>query len=84
VISGHIHQLFHTQLQGITYLSMESAGGHLRASGKYEDGWFFGYTDVNITAKSVDFKIHELGPPFGKGRTTILSDWGKAGLLTRR
>jgi Icc protein len=84
VISGHIHQMFHTQIQGITYLSIESAGGHLRASGKYEDGWFFGYTEVDITPKSVDFKIHELGPPFGEGRATTLADWGKAGLLTRR
>jgi Icc protein len=83
IVSGHIHQLFHARLQGITYLSMESAGGHLRASGKYEDGWFFGYTDVSITPKSVDFKVHELGAPFGEGRTTGLSDWGKAG-LTRR
>lgn len=84
IVSGHIHQLFHAELQGVTYISMESAGGHLRASGKYEDGWFFGYTDVEINPRTVEFRIHELGAPFGEGRTTTLADWGKAGLITRR
>jgi len=81
VISGHIHQMFHAEVDGVTYLSMESAGGHLRASGKYEDGWFFGYTEVDVDPKGVEFKIHELGPPYGKARTTTLADWGKSGLL---
>ena len=84
VISGHIHQMFHAEIDGVTYLSMESAGGHLRASGKYEDGWFFGYSEVDVSPKGVDFKIHELGPPLGEGRTTTLADWGKSGLVTRR
>jgi Icc protein len=84
VLSGHIHQMFHAEMQGVTYISLESAGGHLRASGKYQDGWFFGYTEVDVTPNGVEFTIHELGPPFGEGRTTKLADWGKAGLLIRR
>jgi predicted phosphodiesterase len=84
VLSGHVHQMFHANLDGIEYVSMESAGGHLRDSGKYEDGWFFGYTVVDVTPSGVRFSIHELGAPYGKGRITALSDWGKAGLINRR
>jgi predicted phosphodiesterase len=71
VIAGHIHKLAHAELEGITYISMPSAGGHLRDTGKYEDGWFFGYAlfDGNeITFKQLD------------GPVTKLKDWGIAGL----
>jgi hypothetical protein len=84
VLSGHVHQMFHATVDGIDYVSMESAGGHLRDSGKYEDGWFFGYTVVDVSPSGTRFAIHELGPPYGQGRTTLLSDWGKAGLINRR
>src|SRR5436305_38828 len=40
-ISGHIHQLIHTEFDGVTYYAVPSAGGHLRLTAKYEDGWFF-------------------------------------------
>jgi 3',5'-cyclic-AMP phosphodiesterase len=76
VISGHVHEMLHAELDGVDYVSMVSAGGHLRASGKYEDGWFFGYGVVDVGGKGVDFRIHELG-----GRTTALKDWGPAGLI---
>ena len=62
-------------MDGITYVSMQSAGGHLRGAGKYEDGWFFGYTIVDVQNGKPVFHIHEL-----KGRTTSLDEWGKAGL----
>ncbi|HKD06357.1 MAG TPA: metallophosphoesterase [Bryobacteraceae bacterium] len=84
VISGHVHQMFHADLDGIEYVSMESAGGHLRDSGKYEDGWFFGYTVVDVSPAGERFTIHELGAPYGKDRTTDLTAWGKAGLINRR
>jgi predicted phosphodiesterase len=32
VIAGHIHKLAHAEVDGITYISMPSAGGHLRDS----------------------------------------------------
>jgi Icc protein len=76
VISGHLHEMLHAELEGVDYISMMSAGGHLRASGKYVDGWFFGYAVVDVSGKGVDFRIHELG-----GRTTALKDWGPAGLI---
>jgi len=84
VISGHVHQMFHANIDGIEYVSMESAGGHLRDSGKYEDGWFFGYTVVDVSPPGERFTIHELGTPYGKGRIADLSAWGKAGLINRR
>jgi predicted phosphodiesterase len=82
VVAGHIHELLHTDLDGIRYVSMQSAGGHLRGAGKYEDGWFFGYTIVDVKAGHATFGVHELNAPFGKGRTTSLDGWGKAGLIT--
>lgn len=80
VIAGHVHEMLHAQLDGIDYISMVSAGGHLRASGKYEDGWFFGYAVVNVHGRDADFVIHQLGAPFGEGRVTELKQWGPAGL----
>ncbi|HWF11763.1 MAG TPA: metallophosphoesterase [Bryobacteraceae bacterium] len=83
VIAGHVHEMLHAELEGVDYVSMASAGGHLRASGKYADGWFFGYAVVDVGANGADFHIHELGAPWGEGRASSLSDWGPAGLRTR-
>jgi hypothetical protein len=71
------------ELEGVTYVSMASSGGHLRLSGVYEDGWFFGHALVEVHAKSMDFQIREAGPPRGEGRITKLTDWGMAGLVKR-
>jgi 3',5'-cyclic-AMP phosphodiesterase len=78
VVAGHVHQLIHAELEGVTYLSLPSAGGHLRLSGKYEDGWFFGWTGVEVRGREVVFQIHALD-----GAVTPLSSWGRAGLLVR-
>jgi len=75
VISGHVHQMIHSGLEGITYLSMPSAGGHLRASMKYEDGWFFAHTRVGVTGTTVNFQIKEIS-----GRITTPADWTASGL----
>ncbi len=84
VIAGHTHLLAHLELEGVTYISMASSGGHLRASGKYEDGWFFGHALVEVNGTKVDFKIEELKPPHGQGRVTNLADWGMLGLVQGR
>jgi len=84
VIAGHLHQMLHVDLDGVMYLSMGSAGGHLRASGKYEDGWFFGHTRVDVRGDDVQFQIEELKAPYGQGRITRPTDWGKAGLTGRQ
>lgn len=80
IIAGHLHEMLHVQLEGADYVSMASAGGHLRGTRKYEDGWFFGYGTVDVRGRDVQFGVHELGAPFGQGRTTELKDWGPAGL----
>jgi len=79
VIAGHVHQLLHVSLDGVTYFCAPSAGGHLRASEKYEDGWFFGYTVVTVDGTSVKFEIKDLA-----GHVTSLADWGLLGLVNRR
>jgi Icc protein len=81
VIAGHVHEMLHGDLEGVSYVSVASSGGHLRASGKYEDGWFYGYSVVDVNRGRVDFRIIELAPPYGKGRANTLKDWGKSGLL---
>jgi predicted MPP superfamily phosphohydrolase len=75
VISGHVHQMIHSDFEGVTYLSMPSAGGHLRASMKYEDGWFFAHTRVDVTDATVNFQIKEL-----HNRITTPADWTASGL----
>jgi hypothetical protein len=68
-------------LQGVTYLSMPSSGGRLRASGEYADGWFFGHAIVTVRGTDIDFQIEELKPPYGQGRVTKETDWGMLGLV---
>ena len=75
VIAGHVHQLIHAELEGVTYFAAPSAGGHLRLSGKYEDGWFFGWTNVQVKGREVAFEVHSVD-----GQVTPLSNWGRAGL----
>jgi Icc protein len=76
VIAGHLHEMLHYKLDSIEYVSMPSSGGHLRGAEKYEDGWFFGYADVDIRKSTANFQIHQLG-----GRITALNDWGPGGLV---
>jgi hypothetical protein len=75
VIAGHIHEMLHMELDGVSYMSLPSAGGHLRLSGRYEDGWFFGHTLVEVNGSGVHFEIREI-----EGRVTSLRDWGNVGL----
>jgi len=84
VIAGHLHQMMHLALDGITYVSMASSGGHLRSSDAYENGWFFGHALVQVEGQNVTFEIREAGPPHGKGRVTKLAEWGMRGLIQKR
>jgi len=79
VIAGHLHQMLDVALEGVTYLSMVSSGGHLRGTEQYQDGWFFGYALASVRGQKVDFQIKELKPPRGQGRITDLKHWRKAG-----
>ena len=83
VIAGHIHQMLHFELDGVTYLSMASSGGHLREDKSYEHGWFFQHTVAHVSGDKVIFKIKELEKPYGQGRVTSPDDWGAAGLIRR-
>lgn len=81
IIAGHLHQMLHFTNQGVTYLSMPSAGGHLRGAKLYKDGWFFAHTTFDVKGSSVSITIHELNPPHGEGRVTHPEDWGASGLV---
>jgi Icc protein len=83
VIAGHLHEMLHVDLDGVAYISMASSGGHLRATKKYEDGWFFGYALVAVSGSDAKFQIKELKPPEGQGSVTGLDDWGAAGLVRK-
>ena len=83
VIAGHVHQMMQFELEGITYVSMASSGGHLRSSGAYDDGWFFAHALVEVDGKNITFEIREVWPPYGHSRVTKLTDWGMRGLLQR-
>src|SRR5262249_27896860 len=84
VIAGHIHQLLRFNLDGVTYLSMPSAGGHLRGSEEYQAGWFFGHALVEIRGTDIRFSIEESKPPHGKGRVTPVTDWGMLGMFENK
>jgi Calcineurin-like phosphoesterase len=80
VLAGHVHQMLHTDLEGVTYISAPSSGGHLRLSARYEDGWFFGHMLADVRGATVSLHIEEARPPHGQGRITRLEDWGITGL----
>jgi 3',5'-cyclic AMP phosphodiesterase CpdA len=79
VLAGHVHQMIYAKVEGISYVSLPSAGGHLRVSGAYKDGWFFGYTMVQVNGKTAEFQIRQSG---SKAATT-LDDWGLLGLTQK-
>ena len=83
VVAGHLHEMLHLELEGITYVSMASAGGHLRGSRAYQDGWFFGHALVTIDSRKLDFEIREAEPTHGMARRTELTDWGLLGLVKK-
>jgi hypothetical protein len=83
VIAGHLHQMLDVDLEGVNYVSMASAGGHLRGTEQYQDGWFFGYALIGVRGADIDFHVKELPAPQGLGRITQLSDWRKAGPRSR-
>jgi Icc protein len=79
VIAGHLHQMLEVDLEGVRYISMASAGGHMRGTEQYGDGWFFGYALVGVRGQALDFHVKELKSPQGHGRVTQPKDWLKAG-----
>jgi len=83
VIAGHVHEMLHGTLNGTEYISVPSAGGHLRLSGKYDDGWFFGYILATVDGGKATFEVHELPPPNGEARVTPLAAWGVSGLIAK-
>ena len=83
VIAGHVHEMLRVTLDGVMYVSMASSGGHLRASKRYEDGWFFAYALAKVNGNDVQIEIRELKPPHGKGRVTRPGQWGRAGLIAQ-
>lgn len=84
IVAGHIHQMLHFELDGVTYLSMASSGGHLRNSKRYEDGWFFQHTLVSVHDGSTRFAIKETAAPYGQSRISQPADWGAAGLTSAK
>jgi hypothetical protein len=45
---------------------------------KYEDGWFFAHTMVEVTGTEAHFQIKEVKL---SARITTQADWGASGLL---
>lgn len=78
VVAGHIHQMLRFELGGVTYVSLPSAGGHLRLTGAYQDGWFFGYSFIHAEGTNLDWEIHSTD-----GRASRLADWGMTGLVKK-
>jgi predicted phosphodiesterase len=72
VFSGHTHMYKRLELEGVTYMMVCSAGGSIRGrdpkAGGFEEGFFYGFTQVTVRGRDVEIATQELGEPFGKGR----------------
>ena len=84
IVCGHVHEMLRFELDGVTYLSMASSGGHLRERQNYANGWFFQHTLVSVHDDQARFEIKELGAPFGQSRGSKPDDWSAAGLKAPR
>ena len=82
VISGHLHQFIRFERDGVNYVVVGSSGGRLRGklSGLgFRDGWFYHHVEANVAEGRASLTVHELGQPFGEGRSFALEQWGEAG-----
>ena len=83
VVSGHAHQFFRMERDGVVYLSVGSSGASLeRGLGKGEgfaQGWFHHHVWVRVRGPKVDMTVKELDAPYGKGRMFRVEDWGADG-----
>jgi len=68
VISGHAHHFGSTLDDGIVCIEAGSSAGKLKGHG-FESGWFFGFVDARVSGSQVKMTAHELGSPFGEGRS---------------
>lgn len=82
-VAGHIHQMLYFRVGNVNYLSVPSSGGHLKGDKRYEGGWFFAETEVDVHGAEASLAIHELCKPYGSARVSIPADWGAAGLVSR-
>ena len=83
VISGHTHQFARMVRDGVVYLVVGSSGGHLRipaGTDGFAAGWFYQYIAAQVKGAAVELRVHEIGEPFGKGRTFKAEEWGEHGL----
>jgi predicted phosphodiesterase len=70
VISGHLHFLLRRERDGVTYVQMGSSGARIEPD--YDRGAFYQHALVEVRGDQVRFTVHELGPPYGQGRTQEL------------
>jgi predicted phosphodiesterase len=72
IISGHTHAYLRKELEGVTYLTVCSAGGYLRGRDPlgrgFAEGYFYGYTQVTVANGKVEIVTQELGKPLGRAR----------------
>jgi Icc protein len=59
VVSGHGHQFVCLAQDGVTYLEAGSSGGRLKGQG-FEQGWFFGYVQVQVKGSNVEMTPKEI------------------------
>jgi hypothetical protein len=72
IISGHGHQLVSLNRDGVVYMEVGSSGasisrGTSRGQG-FAEGWFYQFGIAVVNGGKASIAIHELGPPFGRGR----------------
>ncbi|MBI2688489.1 MAG: metallophosphoesterase [Acidobacteria bacterium] len=76
VISGHVHQLLHLQLDGVHYLQIGSSGGSMERGLKlgqgFKEGWFYHWISANVQNGKVEMTVREVAE---NGRVFSLADW---------
>jgi hypothetical protein len=60
VIAGHLHEYMAGTLEGVHYVSLPSAGGHLRAPDNPDEGGFYGYGVAEVRGDGVSVQVKAL------------------------
>jgi hypothetical protein len=56
---------------GVMYLQMGSSGARIEPD--FDKGAFYQYALVEVRGGEVRITVHELGPPYGQGRSVDLN-----------
>ncbi len=67
IFSGHVHSYAKVVRDGVTYIQVGSSGARIKPD--FDAGAFYQHLLAEVKGGEVKITVHELGPPYGQGRS---------------